>query len=199
MSHTQKLSEKHSLLAEAQWRSADHYAYLNTLLLRTAAIYDLGKAQGLGLGYVYKSDWERMDQEHFIQEHRIFEQYHVAFKQGKIEITLRARLEQRFVKEDDYLFSQRGRAFIGIQFPLLANEDFTKGWYAKFQDELFVNVLHGQLVNGSLLDQNRPYACVGYRISKSADLEIGYMRWFRREMEEDFIRHIMQLMITTSF
>ncbi|MFS2021949.1 DUF2490 domain-containing protein, partial [Massilia sp. CT11-108] len=41
LSHTQKLSEKFDVLADAQLRTADQYTYWKNVLLRTALSYNL--------------------------------------------------------------------------------------------------------------------------------------------------------------
>jgi len=134
-----------------------------------------------------------------MREHRVYEQYLYNFKLKKVEMNVRARLEQRFIREDGIAFSQRARAFISAQIPLVANADFSKGLYAAVQNELFVNVQHKDLVNHHLFDQNRPYGSIGYRWSKKIDTEVGYMYWFQKEDDGDYRRNIIQLMVTTSF
>jgi len=199
LSHTQRITNKFDILADVQLRSTDHLSYLSTLLLRTALNYNLNKQQSVALGYAHKGDWEVEDgHKIYFPEHRIYEQYLHNFKLENMELMLRGRLEQRFVKEETYQFSQRARLLLSAQIPLIANKDFTKGIYANIQDEVFVNVLKKENVNGSFFDQNRPYVSGGYRFSKSMDIELGYTRWFQRESTGDHTTHVMQFMITTN-
>jgi hypothetical protein len=201
LSHTQKVSSKFDILADVQMRSGDQFSKFNTLLLRTAANYNFNKSQAVAIGYANKNDWETADDglETHSLEHRVYEQYTLNFDLENIEINLRGRFEQRFVKEEQFEFSQRLRAFISAQIPLLANDDFSRGWYAKLQNEVFLNVQHKDRVNNSLLDQNRPYAGFGYRFNKKIDMEAGYLRWLQREEDGDVSSNIVQLMVTTSF
>jgi hypothetical protein len=200
LTHQQKLSTKFDLLADAQLRTADKYSYLNTLLLRTGLSYNLNKKHSVALGYVYKGDWEHEDTgTAYALENRIFEQYLYNFKIGRTEMNARARLEQRWVHEESTNFSQRARAFISAQIPLIADTGFTKGLFAGIQNELFINVQHKQHVNRSTFDQNRTYATIGYRWSKKIDTEFGYMYWFQKEMDDSYRRHILQLTVSTSF
>jgi hypothetical protein len=46
-------------------------------------------------------------------------------------------------------------------------------WVA--QNEFFFNAAGASHANRKLFDQSRTYAGAGYRLSKQADLEIGYM------------------------
>jgi len=199
ISHTQKISNKFDILADMQWRSSAHFTYLSSLLLRTALSYNFNKNQSVALGYAHKGDWEVENaQKMYFPEHRIYEQYLHNFKWQRIEMMIRGRLEQRFVKDEVFQFSQRSRVLLSAQIPLVTNQDFTRGIYANLQDEVFLNVQYKDHVNGSFFDQNRPYISGGYRFNKSLDIELGYTRWLQREKEGDQTTHVMQLMLTTN-
>jgi len=200
ISHTQKISDKFDILADVQLRTADQYRYWQNLLARTALNYNLSKKHSMALGYAYLGGREKTDEGlEYSNENRIYQQYQFAFEHGRKEFSIRGRFEQRFVKEKELNFSQRARVFASIQAPIAANKDFSQGLYFKLQDELFLNVQHKEKVNGSIFDQNRPYAALGFRASKKLDFETGYLRWFQRESDGDFTRHIMQFVITTNF
>jgi hypothetical protein len=200
VTHRQKLNKKFDLLADVQLRSADKGDYLNTLLLRSAISYNFNKKHSAALGYAYKGDWEHeLGGTAYTLERRIYEQYIYNFKVHRTELSLRGRLEQRWVKEESTSFSQRARAFLSAQIPLAADSGFTHGLYTGIQNELFLNVQHKQRVNGSFFDQNRSYISMGYRWSKHIDTELGYMYWFQTESDAQYRRNIIQLMITTSF
>lgn len=201
LSHTQKLSSKFDLLADVQLRSADQFDYLNTLLLRGALSYNFNKKHSVALGYAYKGDWMHEDGERtYSPENRVYQQYLHNFKAGRVEMNFRARLEQRFVKEDGVVdFSQRTRAFLSAQIPLVADTGFTKGLYTGIQNEIFLNVQHKDRVNNSLFDQNRSFVSFGYRWSKAIDTEFGYMYWYQKKMEGSTKTNVWQVMVTTSF
>jgi hypothetical protein len=200
ITHQQTLSKKFDLLADVQLRSANQFNYLNTVLLRTGLSYKFNNHHSAALGYAYKGDWEHKDGgTSYTLENRIFEQYIYEFKIKSIEMMLRGRLEQRFVKEERVQFSQRGRAFISAQIPLIADTGFTKGLYMGVQNELFVNVQHKQQVNNRFFDQNRSMVSIGYRWSKHIDTEFGYLYWYQPEMDATYRRNVLQLMFTTQF
>lgn len=200
INHKQTLSPKFAILADVQLRSANHANYLTTMLLRSAISYSLNKKHSVALGYAYKGDWEHEEfGTTYSLENRIYQQYLYNFKIKHAELSLRARLEQRWVKEEKVDFSQRARAFVSAQIPLIADTGFTKGLYTSMQNELFLNVQHKERVNGSLFDQNRWFVSLGYRWSKKIDTEIGYMQWFQKEIDNDYRRNVIQLMITTNF
>lgn len=199
VTHKQKLNSKFDLLADVQLRTANRFDYLNTLLLRGAISYNFNKKHSAALGYAYKGDWEHeLAGTAYTLENRIFQQYLYSFKIHRTELNARARLEQRWIKEESTQFSQRARAFISAQIPLITDTGFTRGLYTGIQNELFLNVQHRQRVNNSLFDQNRSFVSLGYRWSKKIDTEFGYMHWFQKEMDSDFRRAVFQLMITTN-
>ena len=200
LSHTQKLNSKWDVLFDAQVRSTNQVKFINTLLLRSAINYHLNKKHSVALGYASKNDWEHEDGKaiQYQPEHRIYQQYLFATKAAKIELTARARFEQRFVKEDKvFLFSQRARAFFAAQIPVIANKDFSKGWYVNLQNETFVNVTNRQHVNNDFFDQNRLFSAIGYRWSKKIDTEFGYMWWRQSQADGYLSSNVYQLMITT--
>ncbi|WP_158828114.1 DUF2490 domain-containing protein [Mucilaginibacter lacusdianchii] len=200
ITHQQKLSKKLDLLADVQLRSANQFDYLTTLLLRTGVSYNFDKKHSAALGYAYKGDWEQNpDNTQYTLENRLFEQYIYQFKLSQIEVMLRARLEQRFVKEENVQFSQRARGFVSAQIPLIADADFNRGLYTGIQNEIFVNVQHQQRVNNNFFDQNRSMVSIGYRWSKHIDSELGYLFWYQPEKENAYRRNVIQLMFTTKF
>ncbi|MFD1257569.1 DUF2490 domain-containing protein [Mucilaginibacter terrae] len=200
ITHTQTLNKKFDLLADAQIRSANRFNYFNTMLLRSAINYNFNKKHSAAIGYAYKRDWEHEPAGIIIKlENRVYEQYLYNFKYHSTEITLRARLEQRWINEDMVKFSQRSRAFISAQIPLIADTAFTKGLYMGLQNEIFLNVQHKERVNNHFFDQNRSFFSIGYRWNKKIDTEIGYQYWYQKEMDNDYRRNVIQVMITTNF
>ena len=199
ITHTQNLSKKFKALADVQLRTGDKFIHFKTLLLRGALGYKINKEQSAALGYAYKNDWkEENGMLTHSPENRIYEQYLFEARIKRTQVSFRLRQEQRFVKETkDYQFSQRSRVFLSFQIPLAANADFSNGFYATIQNEVFLNTQHKEKVNNNLFDQNRPFISMGYRWSKKIDTEIGYMYWLQREDERDVSTNVFQLMFTT--
>lgn len=201
ISHKQSISEKFDVRADFQLRSADKLSYLSGILLRGALSYNLNKQHSIALGYAYLGNWEyERDIRNSSGEQRIFEQYLKQQSFGKIEGSVRLRLEQRFMQEEgETNFSQRGRIFLSAQIPILANEDFSKGIYTGLQNEFFMNLQKKENVNGNFFDQNRLFASLGYRWNKKIDTEFGYMYWRQKEKLDIVKRNTWQIMVTTSF
>lgn len=198
LNHKQKLSKKWDGLVDVQFRSSDKLKHIQTILLRSALLYNFNDEHAAALGYAYKADWENFtDRAEYQLEHRIYQQYLYNHNLKLTELNVRFRLEQRFVKEKGSLFSQRFRSLLSFQIPLFANKDFSKGLYTGLQNELFLNVQHKANINNSLFDQNRAYISLGYRWSKKLETELGYMNWQQKEKEGTSISNVFQLMINT--
>jgi hypothetical protein len=136
----------------------------------------------------------------FSPENSTFEQYLFNLDIKRKRLNLRLRQEQRFVKGiSGHSFSQRSRAFISAQIPLIANTDFSKGVFSTIQNEIFLNTQHKEKVNNSVFDQNRAFISIGYRWSKKIDTEIGYLRQLQRENEGDLSTNVCQFVVTTTF
>ncbi len=200
LSHTQEASKKWNVLADVQVRSSNKVKRVESLLLRSALSYNLNDHHSIALGYAYKGDWEEeLAKLKYQLEHRIYQQYLYSHNLKRTELTVRFRLEQRFVKEEDtFDFSQRLRSFLSFQIPISANKDFSKGLYAALQNEVFMNVLHKENVNNHFLDQNRFYVAFGYRWNTKIDTEIGYYNWQQKESDETTVSNVVQLMFTTT-
>ncbi|WP_129714834.1 DUF2490 domain-containing protein [Pedobacter sp. SYP-B3415] len=200
LSHQQKLGERYRLLADIQTRSEDFLARFQTLLLRSGLSYSITKTHSIAIGYAYKADWELDEAEpSFAHENRVFEQYLYERPLRRTELTFRCRLEQRWVSAPETRFSQRIRFFAGLQIPLSANADFSRGLYTGLQNEIFLNVTNRDAVNANLFDQNRSFGSIGYRWSKMVDTEIGYQFWHQKEADGISNRHVFQLQVSTGF
>ena len=201
-SHQQKISEKWRFSADVQLRSADQLDYLNTLLIRPGIGYKITDNQSITLGYTYFGTWEKDENDKIIYEleNRIFEQYQIQSKIGRIELSNRIRYEQRFLQEEkDHFFAQRFRYNIQGQIPLIANAQFTKGLYASFQNELFLHVQGKEKLNNHVFNQNRTYFGIGYRLSEKLDLEADYMFRYIIEEDKNVRNNVLQVAVKTSF
>ncbi|WP_316764976.1 DUF2490 domain-containing protein [Pedobacter aquatilis] len=201
LNNTKRIGEKYDFLSDVQVRSADGFEYVNTLLLRGALSYNFSTKHSAALGYAYKADWTYdNDLLEYSPEHRIYEQYLFSSELRKFEINARFRLEQRFVKKKELVnFSQRARAFLSAQIPLKADTGFSRGIYAKIQNEIFMNVQNREKVNNSIFDQNRTSIGIGFRFSKSLDIDFSYLYWYQHEVEKNTKTNVFQFMLTSKF
>ena len=112
---------------------------------------------------------------HF-SEHRLTEQALLKADYGPFLVQHRFRLEQRFIKrptQENTTYLNRTRYQLKATLPLLGGTLEEKEPYVAASNEVFINF--GENVQANIFDQNRAYAGVGYKISKAASLEIGYL------------------------
>ncbi|MNR03834.1 hypothetical protein D3C85_1197500 [compost metagenome] len=71
--------------------------------------------------------------------------------------------------------------------------------FAALQNELLFNIQNKEQLNGSLFDQNRAYLAVGYRVSKSFDIEAGYLNQRIKGANNNTVNNVAQLALYTRF
>lgn len=179
------LSEKWGLHAEAQFRRNEGFKNPQQLLLRTGLNYYFNKQATGTIGYCFVETYPygEFPVKTSFPEHRIWEQIQLKNTISKWELIHRFRLEQRFVNlpigQDSagFIFkntySNRFRLLHRISLPFKGSEIIDKAFYASAYLELFINF--GKNVGLNILDQNRAYLALGYKIPKIGRVEIGYL------------------------
>jgi len=171
------LNSKWNLHHEVQYRNYNAIGDLEQLLLRTGLGYNLTDNTNIlmGYGYILSENYIANTDEKFqVNEHRIYQQLITKQKFKNITIQHRYRFEQRFVEDD---FKLRFRYFLGVNAPLSKKE--TNKWYLSAYNELFINT------ESSVFDRNRLYGGLGYKISNSVRMELGYMNQFFETSSRD--------------
>ena len=172
-----QLNSKWNLHHEVQYRNYNAIGDLEQLLLRTGLGYNLTDNTNIlmGYGYILSENYIANTDEKFqVNEHRIYQQLITKQKFKNITIQHRYRFEQRFVEDD---FKLRFRYFLGVNAPLSKTE--TNKWYLSAYNELFINT------ESSVFDRNRLYGGLGYKISNSVRMELGYMNQFFETSSRD--------------
>ncbi|WP_188606457.1 DUF2490 domain-containing protein [Aquaticitalea lipolytica] len=172
-----QLNSKWNLHHEVQYRNYNAIGDLEQLLLRTGLGYNLTDNTNIlmGYGYILSENYIANTDEKFqVNEHRIYQQLITKQKFKNITIQHRYRFEQRFVEDD---FKLRFRYFLGVNAPLSKKE--TNKWYLSAYNELFINT------ESSVFDRNRLYGGLGYKISNSVRMELGYMNQFFETSSRD--------------
>lgn len=167
---SKKIDTKWNLHHEVQYRNYNAIGDLEQLLLRTGMGYNLTDNSNLLLGYGFirsENYLANTSDKAVVNEHRIFQQFITKSKINKIGLQHRYRFEQRFVEED---FKLRFRYFLGITMPLGINAE--DKYYLSSYNEIFLNS------KANVFDRNRFYAGLGYRLSSSLRVELGYMNQF---------------------
>lgn len=203
--NTIKAGKKTSIHFDAQFRSSDEIKQFQTILLRPGINFHLKNNFILSGGYAAIFNRSSLfSPSQLITEHRIWEQLIYSHKIKTIAIQHRLRLEERFIPNvyfgvdgpfvGNRSFAGRARYFIRNVLPLKKQDKFTKGLFVALQDEIFLNVLSKDKVNGKTFDQNRLLLSTGYRISPKTDLEIGYLNQYVNGRGSNFVNnHVVQL------
>ena len=181
---SKKLNSKWNIHNEVQYRNYNAIGDLEQLLLRTGVGYNVNDKNNvlLGYGYILSENYiGESDDKISVNEHRIFQQYITKQNIGKVSLSHRYRLEQRFVEED---FKLRFRYFLSLKIPLKIKEKGTSPLYLSAYNEIFLNS------KSSIFDRNRVYGGLGYNLSKNIKIELGYMNQFFETNSRDQINLI---------
>ncbi len=181
---TFKLKNKISLHTEYQWRRVNSLKNWQQGLLRTGVNFAIRKDVSINAGYAFAETFPYGDfpVATAFPEHRIFEQVIIKNPFGKMDISHRFTLEQRFVgkvviqngsKETDYTFLNRMRYRIRTELPLNKNKQEKNVWSIMLLDEIFIG--WGENIGANIFDQNRLALLVGYKLNQKLKFEVGYL------------------------
>lgn len=178
---TNTIAEKWSIHTEAQFRYYETGGNFNQLLLRTGLNYHINPNAIALFGYGY-IDTDPTFEEGPLQdaffngnqiiEHRIFQQFILKNKVGKVDFEHRYRLEQRFLKNKD--LSRNGPEIKETQhrarYRLQVTVPFDDTFFFNFYDEIFLNL------QDNVFGQNRLYLALGARLNKNTSVQVGYLK-----------------------
>lgn len=160
-----------------QYRHWNLFGDMEQLLLRSGLTYTPDNTNVLfTLGYANITTGTPGDSDSTFGENRIYQEALVPQKiSNRFFLNHRFRYEQRWVDDQDFRTRFRYNLFINVT---LNDTDFNKGtYYLAFYNELFMN---GERTNGNntleLFDRNRTYFGLGYVLSKSSRVQLGWMR-----------------------
>lgn len=184
---TFKLDSKFSIHTEYQWLRNDYITTWQQSLLRLGINYQANPNLQLRLGYAWAETFpygeillNGMGKD--FTEHRIYEMATVTDKIGKVDLSHRFMLEQRWVgrysnanltAEDQYPFMNRARYMIRLQMPLKGTSIADKTPYAVIYDEVMIGF--GKNVGENIFDQNRIGVLLGYKFNDLVRVEGGYL------------------------
>lgn len=176
------ITKKWSGHIEYQWRRDDIITKWQQSLLRLGITYKVNSQVSLQAGYGWIETFPYS--EHFLSsvrktfpEHRLYEQVVLRSDIGKVKLTNRLRLEQRFngkfinlndTKPQSFTYLNRIRFMPRIDVPL--NKKNTL--YTALYDEILIGF--GKNVGENVFDQNRTAIMLGYNFHPSFKLEGGF-------------------------
>jgi hypothetical protein len=181
---TVKVSPKIALHTEYQLRRVDELENPQQNLLRAGVNYTLRKEVNLNAGYAFAETEPYGDypNANAFSEHRIYEQIVLKNPIGKVEVSHRFTLEQRFIEKflvqngetvTDWVFLNRMRYRLRTEIPVFKNSTDNHSWSIILMDEIFVGF--GKNVGVNVFDQNRFAALAGYKVNKNVKIEAGYL------------------------
>ena len=159
---------------EVQYRNYNAIGDLEQLLLRTGIGYNLTENNNnllLGYGYIISQNYvDGLEDKVQVNEHRIYQQFITRQSFSRVKVQHRYRFEQRFVEDNDPRV--RFRYFLSLNVGLNNKDIVDNTWYGSMYNEIFING------DGTFFDRNRLYFGLGYKLSKTAKFEFGYMNQF---------------------
>lgn len=166
---TNKVSDKFSIHTEIQFRN--HTITPNNteqLLLRAGLNYHYSDNAMITGGYAYIPSYvfgsEQKPPE--TEEHRIWQQFILTNKIGRVKFEHRYRIEQRWVNQDfKSRFRYRLMVFVPLNKPIIEKGSLFLGVY----DEVFLNT------KKTFFDRNRLYGALGYQFNKNSSIQAGMM------------------------
>lgn len=202
--NTYRISDKVGIHFDGQVRSSDEFEFVKNVLIRPGVTWFIDDSKNVTAGYALIKTFNRPEAapDYDLTEHRIWEQFIYTHKVRQINLSHRLRLEQRFIGQlNEDVFSQRLRYFARAIVPLQKPDGtpFSKGAFLALQNEVFLNLQNKDELNGSLFDQNRAYAAVGYRFSPALDLEAGYLNQAIKGKSRSVLNNVVQLAVYTRF
>lgn len=179
-----KIKAKIAIHTEYQWRRVDGIKNWQQGLFRTGINYAVSKDVSLNAGYAFAQTYAYGDYPAAFgfPEHRIFEQVVIKNPVGRIDLSHRFTLEQRFVgrvtmpngiKNTDYFFLNRMRYRVRGEMPLHKKEAAKKPWSIVAQDEVFIG--WGKNMGANIFDQNRLAVLLGYKLNQNIKFEAGFL------------------------
>lgn len=174
-----QLNSKWNIHHEVQYRNYNAIGDLEQLLLRTGLGYNLTENSNIliGYGYILSENYiADTDDKITVNEHRTFQQFISKQSVGWVSLNHRYRFEQRFIEDD---FRMRFRYFLGLNIPIGKSE--SNKYYFSAYNEIFLNT------DSAIFDRNRLYGGLGYNISESIRVEVGYMNQFFETSSRDQI------------
>jgi len=173
-----KVSSKVGLHAEVQWRRTELFSEKQQLLLRTGLDFYANPSLRFTIGYAFIETYPygEFGVQNAFPEHRIWQQLLVHQTLGKVKLAHRYRSEQRMIGNASTGQFENGRYENRMRYMAKATINITNGKhpvFAALYEEVFINF--GKDVGYNIFDQNRLYGAIGYSISPTLKMELGYL------------------------
>ncbi len=205
-----RLSERWGVHSEYQWRRHGFVEHWMQSLVRIGVNHHLpgGVIISSGYGWIRSFPYGEQPIPAEFDEHRLWQQLVFGQQIGRFHFQHRYRLEQRWMEQktlveggDDFermgmIFRQRMRYRFFVSIPLIGPELSDNSLFLALYDEPFIQF--GSNIGLNVLDQNRLYAALGWRIDKNRNVQIGYLNhyWIKPDGVRAERNHTLQVGIT---
>lgn len=199
------ISKRWDIHLEGQWRRHDMVTQWQQLLLRPGVNYKVNDHVSLACGYTYFRNYPygEFPRGALETEHRAYEDLELSHRLGRVELSSRVRLEQRFAAPRepgtgdvaDWEYRNRVRPRVDVKVPLRAASVEASRLYVALYDEVFVN--WGANGGARALNQNRAYAALGINWStRQTSLELGYLHQYLPQSSGLVVEHNHTLQVS---
>ncbi|WP_306353050.1 DUF2490 domain-containing protein [Flavobacterium sp. '19STA2R22 D10 B1'] len=165
-----KLSPKWSVTALSQYRSYDLVQDSRLFLVATylERTFENGITPGAGYMFLVLEPYNSVSEKRIRYENRAFQQLSLKSNIGRVSISHRYRVEERFLTNPDD-FVLRLRYLISLRIPF-NGENKKDLFYGIFKNEIRMNV-----VKEEQFDSNRITAGIGIHLSKRSAIEVSFV------------------------
>lgn len=170
---TAKVAEQWSIHSELQVRLYEPLSNFNQLLPRVGLNYHISPEAMATVGYAFvpTESFEKGALKISSNEHRVWEQFVLRNKVGRIAFEHRYRLEQRWISSGGSdRYRDRVRYRLMLTLPINSKTMDKHTFFVALYDEVFLNI------NNSPFDQNRLYMALGYKLNSAFSVQSGYLR-----------------------
>ncbi|MEZ0484173.1 DUF2490 domain-containing protein [Fibrella aquatica] len=194
-----KISKDWTIHTEYQWRRIDLIRTWQQSLARIGVMKSLSDRVKAGAGYTYFTtfpygDYPQADAGVPYSEQRTHQDIQFESSYGKLTMTQRFRLEQRWLatlseqnprEVADWEFQNRVRYQIAGEIPLSGDTIDDGELYFNFFDEVFIGF--GKNVGQNIFNQNRLSGGIGYQFRDNFQLELNYLNQVVQHADLDAI------------
>jgi hypothetical protein len=180
-----RLSDKVGIWLDVHARRIDWLDRWSAVAVRPGVTFYLSDKVRLTAGYAYFNHYPPLGQRTIRTEHRLWQQASWSQGGGRWQVSHRLRTEQRFNKniandvlQFGYAFNHRFRYQLGLGYLLAGKAEEAGAFTIQVSDEILINA--GRQIKLNYFDQNRFTIALGYQISKSSNLQVGYMNLFQQ-------------------
>jgi len=178
------LNERWAMLFDASARRSGTFDESMANFVRGGLAYEINEHVRVAVG----ANWSRtypygeLPADYPVTERRVWQQAVVSHEVGRLDLSHRYRLEQRFrgrrndpdVDQIDYWErSSRFRYQAKATLPFSGDAIEPREWYASVANELLIGI--GRHVQYNIFDQNRATASLGYRLTRNWRTEVGFL------------------------